>query len=1116
MKKPYVVCLTLLGLLVSVSSLSHAQSAGTGQLLGTVRDPSGAVVAGAEVTIRNVNTDAARKFTTSETGLYTSPYLQPGRYEVRARKEGFAEVVRQNLRLEVGQTLTVDIDLPLKAAQQTVTVTTEVPLVETDKTEVSQTISQDLVENLPLNGRKWENLALLSPGLSEDGGFGGISFRGISSLYNNNMVDGADNNQAFFSEARGRTRLNYEYSMNAIKEFTVTAAAYSAEYGRAAGGVVNAVTKSGTNDWHGDLFYFIRDRALLARDAFINATQIVNPATQTLITGFKPEERRQQFGGSLGGPLKKDKLFFFLNYDQQKRNFPIVAIPITKNFFDATNPASQVGNCVARAASFGVTAANCLAVANAYLPIASTTYSRKGDEEVGLAKLDYQVNSNNRISGVFNILRWNSPNGIFTSATGPAQSVNGPDIVEAEFLTATWNAVWKPTVVNEARFQYGRDFETEPANHSGPGVNLVSPFTRAFGMPDFLPRGAFPDEKRFQWTDNVSWVNGRHQWKFGVDINYVRENIQNLFQGGGIYTYPGPNAFANLVRDLTVAGSRRYSSFTQAVDPIAGSGKGFFTTTDYNAYVQDTIKWRPNLSIYLGLRYEIQAMPGVVKANPLVPESAKLNTDKNNFGPRVGFSWGIGKGQKQVVRGGYGLYYGRTQNSSIFVHLFQNGVFQQAFTFSPAACRAPTFPNLVFPQPSTAPAFSPIFGTSGPTPTNNFASLAAFRAVCPVSGAAVPETLDPKFVNPLVHQYDIAYERELPWRMSLTVNYVGSRGNHLPVFLDVNLPPPNTTRTYLVFDGAGNPFTPSQITVPFFALSATNPRPRAAQGVTGPLLMGKSIVNSWYNGLVIRWRRRESHGLSFDANFTLSKAIDDGQVAGVNGTFFGTVSPLNPFNLRDEYGNSEIDIRKRFVASIDWQTPFGKMTQNAFLKQLVGDWRLSSIWKIQDGRPVTASLSGSPSCGSADFSLTCGAISAFGGFTSGRTPFIKRNTIFVSPKIVNFDLRVSRDFKVTERTQVEFIWEAFNLFNHTNFVPGFGIFGVQDAAFDFISATTGTITGTSRSCSASGAGVPGFNGCLVAHSPPHTAASDAFLAVRSTSNTLFTARQIQLALKLRF
>jgi hypothetical protein len=1181
MRKAFFAGVAALALLLGVTTTGWGQTAGTGAISGTVKDPSGAVVAGAEVTVKNVSTGAERKFTTNDAGIYLASLLQPGQYEVRTRKEGFAEVIRQNVRLEVGQTLVVDVEMPLRAAQETITVTSEPGLVETEKIEVSQTISQELVENLPLNGRRWDNLALLSPGVGEDGGFGGITFRGISSLYNNNMVDGADNNQAFFSEARGRTRLAYGYSINSIKEFQVQTAVYTAEYGRAAGGVVNAVTKSGTNNWHGDFFYFIRDKAFLARDPVGNVTPVILPGSTTAITGFKPDERRQQFGGSFSGPLAPDKIFFFLNYDQQRRSFPAIIAPFDATFADTTISSSQVSQCITQATNItflGITPTDCTNVVNALQPLTATVAPRRGDQWLGLAKVDIQANASNRISAVYNALRWDSPNGILT---GPVlrntELNNGTDLVTNDYVIVTWSSVWTQTVVNEAKFQWGRDFESQVPNGSGPEFQITGPAN--FGMPRFLPRGKFPNETLWQWADNLSWQRGRAEWKFGVDINRRTNDIQNLFNGGGQYGYTGsrtiyfpgaPNvtgcsptfdlttmtsgqscslqSMTRFVTDL-VTGSRTYGSFTQAVDPVTGDGLGKFKTTDYNFYAQFNIKWRPNVKINLGVRYELQDLPDPVNPNPAIPENGVLNTDTNNFGPRVGFSWALGREQKQVIRGGYGMYYGRTQNSTVFVHLFQNGLTQVTFNFSGSgasgtpntnpmttnyrssapSCGAPQAPNTTFPQPSTVPALTPIFGTTGPTPTATFSSLAAFQMLCgTTTPASAVQTLSPDYVNPLVHQYDVAYEAELPWKLGLTVSYVGSRGNHLPVFYDDNLPAPSATRTYRVFDGAGTalPIDASgatQFSVPFFIVNAQNPRPRAAglDGIPGnaddvnfPVILGRSVVNSWYNGLVVRVRRREYKGFSFDANFTWSRAIDNGHVAGVNGTFAQGVPILNPHDLRSEYGISEIDIRRRFIMNTYWMLPFGDKVTQPFLKALVRDWLITSVWKIQDGRPVTALMRGRPSCTTGLGGLTCGAAGNVGAPVDGRVPFIKRNTIFTSPSLITFDLRTTRIVRITEGSSLELYWEAFNIFNRTNAVPSSGIFAVNEQMFDFVSSGSSIATGVS--CSAGTVPTAEFGGCLVRRTPPRVSDADRFLNIRSTGNTLYTARQMQFGFKIRF
>jgi hypothetical protein len=1055
---------------------SYAQSAGTAEIRGTITDQTGALVPGASIIVRSLDTGAERNLTSNEAGIYLAPLLQPGQYEVIATKEGLAQVKRENIVLEVGQTLAVDVSLPLRAEQATITVTGQGELVDTQKSDISETISQTYIDNLPLNGRRWSNFVLLTPGVSEDGGFGGISFRGISSLYNNNTVDGADNNQAFFSEARGRTRMPYQYSLDAIKEFNVITAAYTAEFGRAAGGVVNAVTRSGGNEIHGDAFYFIRDAAFLAQDPLAKSQAL----SQGLVP-VKPAERRQQFGAGIGGPLAKDKLFYFLDYDQQKRNFPAVVTPFTPGFFSGP----EITSCVDP---------NCPTVIAALQALTNTTDPRNGDNYVGLAKLDYQINSSHHLSNALNIVRWNSLNGIFASPTTSTTALgNGTDNVANEFNVTTWSWIINPRMVNEARFQYGRDFESEAPNASGPAF-IVSG-AASFGMPNFLPRAKYPDEKRFEWADNMSWARGRHQIKFGLDINYVREDLINLFQGGGEFDYFNDNgttdALNNFATDLRT-GSRSYTFFNQAGDPINGSGGGFFTTTDHNFYVQDNVQVRPNLALNLGVRYELQTMPSVVKAFPSVPETAKLNTDKNNFGPRVGFSWGIGGGQKLVVRGGYGIYYGRTSNSAIFTALFQNGVFQQSFFFLPFFCGAPAAPNIVFPQALGAPNFTPVFGSSGPTPTNKFSSVNAFLTACPsASGSAVVTALDSHFVNPLVHQFDLAFEGELPGRIGFTVSYIGSRGEHLPTFVDANLPPPDTTASYQFTDYSGNT---SLQTLPFFSGAAPRPNPNA-----GVILMGKSAINSWYHALVVQLRRRTAHGFTFDMNFTWAQARDNGQPAGVNGTFAGTDEPINPFNLKSDYGLSDLDVRRRFIFTTYWEMPFGNWTQNEMLKRVVEGWNLSSVWRVQDGQPVTALMDSSPSCATNDGGLTCGLVSGFGSSDVGRVPFIERNSLFTMPYIFTTDLRAGRQFKINDRTSVEFLWEAFNLFNRTN------VFGVDNDAF-FLNSSTGA----AGNCPVP-SGATNFQGCVVPRVP-----RTAFLTANATSNDLYGARQMQFGLRLRF
>src|SRR5882724_2025891 len=299
--------------LALLASSAFGQTSGSGTITGTLKDPSGAVVPGAAVTIRNTDTGIDRKTQTTEAGIYTATFLRPGHYEINVSKPGFSSVLRKDLTLQVGQTLTVDLSMGIQAAQELITVSGQAGAVDTEKTEVSQVVSTAAVENLPIAGRRWDAFVLLTPNTTTDGGTGLVSYRGISGLYNQNSVDGANNNQAFFSEAKGRTTVPYVYSMDSIQEFQVASSNYSAEFGQAAGGQVNAITKSGGNVVHGDLFYYLRYPSLNALDPINKQNHIFT----------QPVHQQQQFGGSVGGPIINDRLFYFFTYDGSRKVFPI-------------------------------------------------------------------------------------------------------------------------------------------------------------------------------------------------------------------------------------------------------------------------------------------------------------------------------------------------------------------------------------------------------------------------------------------------------------------------------------------------------------------------------------------------------------------------------------------------------------------------------------------------------------------------------------------------------------------------------------------------------------------------------------------------------------------------
>jgi len=1033
-----------------------AQTAGSGEIAGTVTDPAGAVVPGATILIHNTDTSADRSLTTNDSGIYTAAFLQTGHYEVSAGKTGFAKAQHTGILLEVGRTITIDFALTVQAGTQTVNVTSETPVVDTDKTEVSQEVSQELVENLPIVGRRWDNFVLLTPGVTTDGGL--VSYRGISGLYNNNAVDGANNNQAFFSEARGRSTVPYTYSIDSIQEFQVSASNYSAEFGQAAGGVVNAVTKSGTNLLHGDLFYYLRYPSL-------NALDPINKAAGIFTQGV---HQQQQFGGSVGGAAIKDKLFYFFTYDGSRKVFPV-------SYTSTAFPTAASPNLTCPAI---INATQC-AEANAFLRGNLGSYPRHGNGDVAFGKLDYQLSAMNHLSAAFDFDDYHAPDSYNANTTinNSSLSANGTAVTHTRIFVGNWDSTFSSSLVNNLRFQWGLDNEIIGANGTGPSVSVTN--VTGYGLPNALPRPAFPDEHRLQLADTLSWSKGKHQFKFGYDANAIHEVLVNLFQGGGVYSY---TSFNNWVEDVFGANAgdgltgRHYSSFAQVTDPITHVGKDDFYDNDYAGFIEDTWKVRTNLTLNLGARYEIQLIPQPPIPNTSTPltsaYTSKINTDSNNFGPRIGLAWEPVKGT--VVRAGYGMFYAKTSNSTWYAVRVENGVFQQTFNCVPSTCPALTFPNVIFTPPGGAPT-APFPGALTPQITT----------FSPPAGTQLAHGVTQDFVNPLVHEGEFAVEKQLPGNMSISASYIFSRGLHLPVFVDGNLGPTTATHTYQVLNSTGN-VVDTDVEPWYTAANRINPS-------TGIILVGQSVVNSWYNGGVLTIHKPMSHGLEALINYTYSKSIDDGAVSGANGTFFGTDPPVDPLNQKRENSLSDLDQRHRFVASLVY-TPlmFGKMN-NKFLHAVLHGYALSSVMTFASPQPLFATINGFPG-GGADSGLTGGTTTNTGGTTGGRPLFEGRNVYF-GHRLNNVDFRIMREFRLTEKLHLQMLGEAFNILNHTN------ISSVNTTAFNYVNAGSGACTS---------AVAAGANGCLVP--------SPTFMAPTASSSTngLYGARQLQLSAKFTF
>src|SRR5215471_6976599 len=609
MRKIVALCLICL----AAAALSLAQSTTDGAIGGTVFDKTGAVVGSAKIVVHNNGTNAEQTVTADSSGYYRVSGLQPGTYTVTISGGGLAPYKAEQVIVQVGSLTEVSPHLQVGVSTETVEVTAEAPQINYTSPDFANTLDQTAIANLPINGGRWSNFSLLTPGVvSDSNAFGLLSFRGVSTLLNNNTFDGADNNQAFFSEERGRTRIGYSTPKEAVQEFQVNTSNYSAEYGRSAGGVVNTVSKSGTNQIHGDTYFYDRD----------NVWGAANPLTQIAVqtapgvftpTNFKPTNWRKMAGFGVGGPLIKDKLFLFVAYDWYRQNFPGTAVTSNPNAFFASPSSATITTLATR---LGVTTAVATATYNKDLADLGTLLGpvpRTGDQNILFLKLDWAINSKNHASVSFNRMRWSSPAGIQTQPTVTRGVASfGDDFVSETWGVAKLNTMLTNNFANELRFQYGRDFEFEfsqkPAPYEvtnlltagapastgtgyvnplglPPSVSITNGFT--FGVPTFLQRPAFPDEVRQQYADTMTWTRGNHTLKSGFDFSHVDDNSRNLSTQFGSYSYSSLlNYFSDVHKANACSGAPCYTSFNQAFGPL-----GFeFTTNDYSMFIQDDWK----------------------------------------------------------------------------------------------------------------------------------------------------------------------------------------------------------------------------------------------------------------------------------------------------------------------------------------------------------------------------------------------------------------------------------------------------------------------------------------------------------------------------------------------
>ena len=969
MKRVYWCALVLAGLFMPRAVLAQA-AAGVAGISGTVRDPSGGVVPGAKVVIGSTSQGHLRSITTNASGVFAAPALIPGTgYEVTVTAAGFAQYDAKDLVLQVGQNLDLNVALAVGETATTVEVNAAAQLVQDTKTDISQVVNNQSIMNLPINGRRVDSFVLNTPGVTNDGTFGLLTFRGVEGN-NSFLLDGNDNTEQFYDENAGRTRIASQISADAVQEFQVVSSNFSAEYGRAMGGVVNTVTKSGTNEFHGGAFYFLRSTGFDARDPY---------------AGFVPTEHRFQTGGTLGGPIIKDKLFFFLSTDNTRRNFPMTDSWVKVGVVDSVNQV-WVG-CAA-------SAAQCQAI-NGLLPRFYGQIPRTASNDLYFGRVDYRLSDRNTLSASFNYLRWLSPNGIQTglsSTTGAAITGNGDDSVFVRNGKFTWTAVPTNSFVNQFRYGLDTDRQADTFDQAelGGGLGYLDVAVGGtattgvqLGPANYLPR-VQPLETRNEFADDATWTKGTHTLKFGVNFANVGDTVNTLNTRFGSYTYSSVTNFALDYTGNTTA-AKNWSTYSQTFgNPLVS-----YTIRELAFYLEDQWRATPKLTVTLGARYDRSFAPSPITTNPDWPQTDQIHTGPLNLAPRIGIAYRIN--DKTVVRAGFGTFFARLVGGLVDDVLTGNGLYQTSITLSGTnatqLAAGPVFPNALSGPPAGASVA---------------ASNLQFTA--------------PNLKTPYTEQGNVAVERQIGRDMALTVSGMWSHGVNLYGVTDLNAPPLGPNFTYKIDDASGNQV--GTFTTPVYL----NPRPNTHYGAVLEVTNG---VSSYYDGLSVAFEKRFSHGIQFLTSYTWSHEIDDGQNTSTQAVF---LSSVNPWTYNGNYGFDKgsgfIDQRHRLVYSFVW-TPTFTRRSDVFSRYVVNNWQLSSITTLASGRqagPVTVRMSDTPVPGM----LFNSTLNGFGGNT--RVPFEPFDSLY-TPPFYREDFRLTKNIPIKERVHLFLNFEAFNISN---------------------------------------------------------------------------------------
>ena len=1032
-------------------AISAAAQGVRATLVGRITDESGAVIPKAKIKIVNVATNESRVADASGTGDFALPQLSPGEYVLTVEQPGFNTAVRRGIVLETGQEARIDVALQAGTLTQEVSVSATAPLVSSENATVGNVVDQKKIVELPLNGRDYLQLAQVQPNVyapaqgSNLGFRGGFNVAGNSEIANQYLLDGVDNNDEATNQPLHRPILD------TVREFRVLTGTYSAEFGRQSGGQIIVTTKSGTNQFHGAVFEFHRNAPLDARNFFAPS---------------KPSFRRNQFGGVLGGPVKRDQTFFMIGAEGQARGQQEAGLATVPSAALRTGDFSGIGTTVRDPFN-----------GNAPFPgnqIPQSRFSPQGKgllDEFPLPNRSGSQNFVSAASGRYNLRQWSARfdhrfsmnDNIFASyqyadsdefypLSNPlcsARDVPGfgcDELQRTQQAVTNWTHLFGATLINEVRLGYSRfgfyrlqqDRDSDVIKRLGIGglpdagktlFNNGAPQTSVTGYvviggPTNLPQGRH--DNNYNIVENLTWIRGAHSLKFGFDWRHVLFNSFFTNFGRGAFLFDGTftgNAVADLLLGMPKQADRNSGEpFHNAISTISGY------------YLQDNWKVTPKLTLDLGLRYELDPPPTerVNKIASFDPRTGTLlvaggreafinpvtklleirpradvgrrlwQTDLNNFGPRAGLAWRPFGGTGTVIRAGLGTFYNH--------QIVGNGI-------------TPLFRNSPFRQRQTSGPFQP---TDRPNLADAFVGVPS----------VVPPGIQQDFRSAYVNQWSFGIQRELASNLVTEVSYLGSQGHKLPVGWNINQ----------AFPGPGS-------------VNSRRPFPAFANLVGGFI---SSIGNSNFSGVSARVERRFSEGLSFLSTFMWSKSIDDnyGVSSAADGSAFFA---QNARNLRAERSLSDYDVKFRWVLSAVYDVP-GKRLGNRMARSVAGGWQMTGIMTLQSGRPFTVFSGrdesntgggadrpnvigdwhvGSPNadrwfnpctlladgktrrnCGPNDTpAWQLNAINTFGN--AGRN-------ILRSDGLRNFDFGLYRSFRITERQALQFRSEIFNLANHPN------------------------------------------------------------------------------------